>query len=54
MPSGFDELIRTIGVEAPAHELPPSEPLDRDLLERLAGLGPQYQFSILGPPLDPR
>jgi len=54
LPSGFDGLIRSIGVEAPAHELPPSGPLKPDLLERLAGLGSKYQFSILGPPLDSR
>jgi mannose-6-phosphate isomerase-like protein (cupin superfamily) len=52
LPSGFERLVHDIGVRAPDRTLPPPSSMTPDLIGRLVALGPKYNFSVVGPPLD--
>ena len=50
-PGGFDRFVAEVGVVAPQLTMPPPGPPPVGLLERVAALGPQFHFTIVGPPL---
>jgi mannose-6-phosphate isomerase-like protein (cupin superfamily) len=52
LPPGFERLVQEIGVPALDRTLPPPGSITPDLIDRLVALGPKYNFSVVGPPLD--
>jgi mannose-6-phosphate isomerase-like protein (cupin superfamily) len=50
-PGGFDHFVEAIGIPAPQATLPPAGPPPAGLLERVAALGEEFHFEIVGPPL---